>query len=79
MGDDEKILKRAPKYRSMPSPVSPKDNLFTSRDCPLTKEKLDEHRKQMESIVNFYQAEEYQQEQILYEIDADRKAYEIYE
>ena len=33
----------------------------------------------MESIVNFYQAEEYQQEQILYEINADKKAYEIYE
>ena len=33
----------------------------------------------MESIVNFYQAEEYQQEQIVYEIDADKKAKEINE
>lgn len=61
MADDDKIIQRAPKYRSMPSSVSPKDELFTSR-AALTKEKLADHRKQMESIVNFYQAEEYQQE-----------------
>lgn len=79
MADDEKILKRAPKYRSMPSSVNAKDDLFTSRACLLTEEKLAAHRKQIDSIVNFYQAEEYQQEQILYEIDADKKAHEIHE
>lgn len=79
MTDDQKILQRAPKYRREPSPISPKDELFSGRTCPLTAEKLASHRKQMDSIVNFYQAESYQQEQILYEIDADKKAHEIHE
>lgn len=79
MNDDHKILKRAPKYRKMPSSASNKDDMFSSRENLLTADKLAEYRKQIDSVVNFYQAEEYQQEQILYEINADKKANDIYQ
>ena len=41
--------------------------------------KIKTFKSKLDSIVNFYQAESYQQEQILYEIDADKKAHEIHE
>lgn len=33
----------------------------------------------MENIVKFYQAEKYEEESILFEIDADKKANDIYQ
>ena len=33
----------------------------------------------MDAIVNFYQAEAYQEEQMLFEIDADKKAKDIHQ
>lgn len=44
----------------------------------MTKKKIHEYREHMESIVKFYQAEKYEEEGIVFEIDADQKAHDIY-
>lgn len=75
MKDDNKILSRATRYRSS----SQKNNLFSERCITLTKKKIQEYRDQMDNIVKFYQAEKYEEEGIIFEIDADQKANEIYQ
>lgn len=67
MKDDNKILSRATKYRSS----SQKNNLFSERCITLTKKKINEYREHMDNIVKFYQAEKYEEEGIIFEIDAD--------
>jgi len=44
----------------------------------LTKEDLAGYQTQIENVVKFYQAEKYEEESILFEIDANKKAYDIY-
>lgn len=76
-GDSQKILKRSAKLRA--AAPSSKEDIFAARTDKLTQEKLDKFNEDVAAVVNFFEAEKYQEEKIVYDIDANQKAYAVYQ
>jgi len=60
------------------APASGED-IFAGRTDQLTQEKLDKFNEGVAAVARYFEAEKYAEEKIVYEIDANQKAREVYQ